>query len=172
MTAESVIRKDGGHRPPLQSVESELRLENGWELEAIDPKKKEREEGDNNGDRVSRVIKKDVIEHDVHDYRTEEQEAGRGEARTDEQAKAAHDLQHRDHIYVAAAHQRSDESTGLALHFRNWPQKVKKSVGSENNEDEPEQDAGNNDDVFHGWLVINSVAVEEKEILTASNDLR
>jgi hypothetical protein len=44
---------------------------------------------------------------------------------------------------------------------------MEKAIGAENHENETKQHASNDDDVFHNWLVISVLAVEEEELLGA-----
>jgi hypothetical protein len=57
-------------------------LKDGWELEAIDPEKKEREERNDTShpEAEGTLVKKDVKQHDVHDHRPEQGEAQRDES--------------------------------------------------------------------------------------------
>ncbi len=111
------------------------------------PKKKEREDGDDAGQREATRIEKNVIEHDVHDYRAEHGQAERDET-PNEQKQTAHDLKNGDGVYVAAVDERSDKRASLALRWRHRNE-VQKGVGPQDDEDDPEQDSGDDDGVFH-----------------------
>ena len=58
--------------PPHPFHPRRLPLEYGRELVAIYPEEEEREDGDNAGHRETALIKKDMIEHNVHDHRAEQ----------------------------------------------------------------------------------------------------
>ena len=93
-----------------------------------------------------------MIEDDVDDYWTEKGEAERHEARAEKKAKAAEHLQHCDHIHVAAAHECGDKRPGLAMHLRHGHE-LEERIRTEDGEHETEQDANDDDDVFHKeWL--------------------
>src|SRR5438309_699926 len=79
-------------------------------------------------------------EQDVHDDGPEQSQAERNEARADEQANPAENVEDGDRIIVAAADERHHESGGLFRHglLRN---EVEKGVGTEDDEDKPEQDS-------------------------------
>ena len=126
---------------------SGLRLKNGGEVIAMHPKKKEREDGDDAGQRETTRIEKNVIEHDVHDYRAEQGQAERDET-PNEQKQTADDLKNGDGVYVAAVDERSDKRASLALHWRHRNE-VQKGVGPQDDEDDPEQHSGDDDGVFH-----------------------
>ncbi len=97
------------------------------------------------------AFEKDVIEHNIHDHRTEQGEAERNETRADKQEQTAHDLEQCDGINISAADERSDERAGLAFQWRHRNE-VQESVGPEDGEHEPEQDANDVDGVFHRFI--------------------
>src|SRR5438067_7576939 len=142
------------------------RLKYRRELEAINPEKKESESGDGDGNRDALRIEKHVIEDDVYDHRAQESQAKRNEARAEEQTQAAQNLQDRDHIHVAAAHQGGHESAGLAMHFGNRHE-FQESIRPEDDENEAEKNTGDDDDIFHKDGLVISANLLEKEWLTA-----
>ncbi len=89
----------------------DLRPQQRREAIAISPEEEEREDGDDAGHPETARIKKDVIEHDVHDHRDEQGEPERNEA-PDEQKQTADDLNAGDGVNVAAAKERADELAG------------------------------------------------------------
>ena len=90
-----------------------------------------------------------MIEHDVDNDRTEQRESERNEARTDEQTQSANDLETGDHVDVTAIDERGGECAGVSWRHRRRRNEMQEAVGTENDEDESEQDAGSVDGVFH-----------------------
>src|SRR5204862_6443749 len=109
------------------------------------PEEEECEDRDNTTHPETARIKKDVIEHDVHDRRAEEGEAERNRA-SDEQEQTADDLNTCDGVNVATAKECADALARHSLHWRHRNE-VQEGVGPEDSEREPEHESHDDDSV-------------------------
>jgi hypothetical protein len=129
-----------------------LRADDTRERIAVPPNEKDQQDRNDDGHWQPAGIQQDVNQVNVHDDRSKQNQAKRDKA-SDEQEQAADDLEYGNDVEVMAQEKRLGEISKKARLWRWHWNKMQKDVRTEDDENEPEKNPGNNGSDFHARIV-------------------